>query len=123
MICISPKPRPGDWISLNLRQILHTLWQTWLHVHWQLSEEDPNKHACELEYMALTAFFWALSIALLLCSDLTSTFSSFYTYSAPKTWDMPPPSPTAVSDFPDVVPTHPFDILPHLAPEPFDLAR
>ena len=26
-----------------------------------------------------------------------------------------------VSDFPDTVPAHPFDILPRLAPEPFDL--
>jgi hypothetical protein len=34
---------------------------------------------------------------------------------------MPSPSPTVVSKFPDVVPTHPLDILPHVAPEPFSL--
>ena len=42
-------------------------------------------------------------------------------YSAPDTWDMPPPSPTIVSEFPNVVPAHPFNILPRLAPEPFSL--
>ena len=34
---------------------------------------------------------------------------------------MPPPSPTIVSEFPDVVPAHPLDILPCVAPEPFSL--
>jgi len=34
---------------------------------------------------------------------------------------MPPSSPTVVSEFPDVVPAHPLDILPRVAPEPFSL--
>jgi hypothetical protein len=57
-------------------------------------------------------------------SKPTLTFSptSSYTYSTPNTWDMPPPSPTIVSEFPDVVSAHPFNILPHIAPEPFILA-
>jgi hypothetical protein len=60
--------------------------------------------------------------AELLRSKSTHTFSSsLYTYSAPDTWDTPPPSPTVVSEFPDVVPAHPFDILPRVAPEPFSL--
>jgi len=56
-------------------------------------------------------------------SDSTPTFSSSssHTYSAPDTWDTSPPSPTVVSEFPDVVPAHPFDILPHVAPEPLSL--
>jgi hypothetical protein len=59
----------------------------------------------------------------MLHSDPTPTFSSSssHTYSAPDTWDTPPPSPTVVSEFPDVVPAHPLDILPHVAPEPFSL--
>jgi hypothetical protein len=39
------------------------------------------------------------------------------TYKTPDTWDCI----TMVSDFPDTVSTHPFDILPCLAPEPFSL--
>jgi hypothetical protein len=59
---------------------------------------------------------------MVLCSESTPTFSSStYTYSTPNTWDTPPPSPTVVSEFPNVVPTHPLDILPHIAPEPFCL--
>jgi len=64
---------------------------------------------------------------VVLHSDSTPTFSlmapSTYmpTYSMPDTWDMPPPSPTVVSDFPDTVPAHPFDNLPHLTPEPVSL--
>jgi len=56
-------------------------------------------------------------------SNPTPTFSSTssYTYSASETWDMPPSSPTVVSEFPDVVPAHPLDILPHVAPHPFSL--
>jgi len=59
----------------------------------------------------------------LLRSSPTPTFfsTSSYTYSAPNTWDTPPPSPTIVSEFPNVVPAHPLDILPHVAPEPFSL--
>jgi hypothetical protein len=58
----------------------------------------------------------------MLRSDCTPTFSSSsHTYSAPDTWDTPPPSPTLVSEFPDVVPAHPLDILPRVAPEPFSL--
>jgi len=34
---------------------------------------------------------------------------------------MPPPSPTVVSEFPNVVPAHPLDILPRVALEPFSL--
>jgi hypothetical protein len=61
-------------------------------------------------------------MAQLLHSESTSTFSSSsYTYSAPDTWDTPPPSPTVVSEFPDVVPAHPLDILPRVALEPFSL--
>ena len=54
--------------------------------------------------------------------ESTPSFSSSsYTYSTPDTWDTPPPSPTVVSEFPDVVPAHPLDILPRVAPEPFSL--
>jgi len=68
-------------------------------------------HICQLEDM--------------LHSDPTPTFSlssPSHTYSTPETWDMPPPSPTLVSEFPSIVPAHPFDILPCLAPEPVSLA-
>ena len=60
---------------------------------------------------------------LLLRSDPTPTLfsSSSFIYSAPDTWDTLPPSPTIVSEFPDVVSAHPLDILPHVAPEPFSL--
>ena len=60
---------------------------------------------------------------VVLCSDPTPTFSpsSSYTYFAPETWDIPPPSPTVVSKFLDIVPAHPFDILSHLASEPLNL--
>ena len=62
------------------------------------------------------------SFSSLLHSETTPTFSSSsHTYSASNTWDTPPSSPTIVSEFPNVVPAHPFDILPHLAPEPFSL--
>ena len=59
----------------------------------------------------------------MLRSDLSPTFSSSssYTYSTPDTWDTPPPSPTVVSEFPNVVPAYPLDILPQVAPEPFSL--
>jgi len=61
-------------------------------------------------------------IQMVLRSEGTPTFSSSsYTYSAPDTWDMPPPSPTVVSEFPNVVPAHPLDILPRVALEPFSL--
>jgi hypothetical protein len=60
--------------------------------------------------------------SLLLYSESILTFSSsFYTYSTPNIWDMPPPSPTVVSEFPNVVPAHPLDILSYVAPEPFSL--
>jgi len=39
----------------------------------------------------------------------------------PDTWDTPLPSPTLVSEFPDIIPAHPFKNLPHVAPEPFSL--
>jgi hypothetical protein len=63
-------------------------------------------------------------LSLLLHSEPSPTFSptSSYSYSAPNTWDMPPPSPTIVSEFPNVVPAHPLDILPCVAPKPFSLA-
>jgi hypothetical protein len=57
----------------------------------------------------------------MLHSDPTPTFShttlSTYTpsYKIPDTWDCI----TVVSDFPDTVPAHPFDILPRVAPKPF----
>ena len=59
----------------------------------------------------------------MLRSELAPTFSptSSYTYFAPDTWDTPPPSPTVVSEFPDVDPAHPFDLLPRVAPEPLSL--
>jgi hypothetical protein len=57
---------------------------------------------------------------IILCSD--STFSASYTYSTPKTWDTPPPSPTIISKFPDIIPPHLFDILLYLALEPFSLS-
>ena len=60
---------------------------------------------------------------VVLHSDPTPTYfsSSSHTYSAPDMWDMPLPSPTLVSEFPDIVPAHPFENLPHVAPEPFSL--
>jgi hypothetical protein len=57
--------------------------------------------------------FFTLS---LLCSDPTPTFShtapSVYTpsYETSDTWDCI----TVVSDFPNIVPAHPLDILPHV---------
>ena len=60
----------------------------------------------------------------MLQSDPTPTFShtapSTYmpSYEIPDTWDCI----TIVSNFPDTIPAHPFDILPCLAPEPFNLA-
>jgi hypothetical protein len=60
---------------------------------------------------------------VVLRSDPTPTFShtvpSIYTptYETPNTWDCI----TVVSDFPNVVPAHPLDILPHIAPEPVTL--
>jgi len=59
----------------------------------------------------------------MLCSDSTPTFShttlSIYipSYVTPDTWDCI----TVVSDFPNVVSTHPLDILPHVAPEPMTM--
>ena len=56
-------------------------------------------------------------------SDPTPTFSlsipstSTPTYKVLDTWDCL----TVVSDFPNVIPAHPFDNLPCLAPEPFSL--
>jgi len=56
----------------------------------------------------------------LLHSEPTPTFShtapSTYTpsYDTPNTWDCI----TVVSDFPDVIPAHPLDIFPRVAPEP-----
>jgi hypothetical protein len=61
-----------------------------------------------------------LLYSYMLCSDPTPTFSatalSTYTpsYEAPDTWNCI----TVVSEFPDTIPTHPLDILPHIAPEP-----
>jgi hypothetical protein len=58
----------------------------------------------------------------MLHSDCTPTFSSSsHTYSVSNTWDTPPPSPTIVSEFPNIVSAHPLDILPRVAPEPFSL--
>jgi len=60
---------------------------------------------------------------VVLCSDSTPTFShsalSVYTptYETPDTWDCL----TVVSNFPDIVPAHPLDTLPRIAPEPFSL--
>jgi hypothetical protein len=60
---------------------------------------------------------------VVLHSDSTPTFShtapSIYTptYETPDTWDCI----TIVSDFPDVVPAHPLNILPCVAPEPVTL--
>jgi hypothetical protein len=57
----------------------------------------------------------------LLHSEPTPTFShttpSTYTpsYKTPDTWDCI----TIVSDFLDIVPAHPLDILPRVTPEPF----
>jgi hypothetical protein len=61
---------------------------------------------------------------VVLFSEPTPTFShtslSIYTpsYKTPNTWDCI----TIISDFPDTIPAHPFDILPRLAPKPFELA-
>ena len=60
----------------------------------------------------------------MLCSNPTPTFShtspSVYTptYKTPESWDCI----TVISNLPNTVPTHPLDILPHHALEPFDLA-
>jgi hypothetical protein len=71
---------------------------------------------------SITPLMISPSPLLMLCSDCTPTFfSSSHTYSASDTWNIPPPSPTVVSEFPNVVPTHSFDILPHVAPKPFSL--
>jgi len=57
-------------------------------------------------------------------SDPTPTFShtapSVYTpsYKTPDTWDYI----TIVSDFPDIIPAHPLDILPRVAPEPLTMS-
>jgi hypothetical protein len=65
----------------------------------------------------------AFLVPPVLRSDPTPTFShsapSIYTptYETPDTWDCI----TMVSDFPDVVPAHPLDILPCVAPEPVTL--
>jgi hypothetical protein len=59
----------------------------------------------------------------MLHSDPTPTFShttlSTYTstYETPDTWDCI----TIVSNFPNIVPAHPLDILPCIAPEPVTL--
>jgi hypothetical protein len=81
-----------------------------------LSLRDPP-----LFFLCLTSLLMTSS-PLMLHSDSTPTFSSSsHTYSTPDTWDTPPPSPTVVSEFPDTVPAHPLNILPHVAPEPFSL--
>jgi len=60
---------------------------------------------------------------VVLRSEPTPTFShtapSTYTpsYETPDTWDCI----TIISDFPDTIPAHPLDILPHIAPEPITL--
>jgi hypothetical protein len=90
---------------------------------WNASQLEKAQHAKEATEMeAKKATEEALRTARMLRSESTPTFSSSsYTYSAPDTWDTPPPSPTVVSEFPDLVPTHPLDILPRVAPEPFSL--
>ena len=61
---------------------------------------------------------------MLLRSEPPPTFShtapSIYTlsYDTLDTWDCI----TVVSDFPDIVPAHPLDLLPRIAPEPVTLA-
>jgi len=75
------------------------------------------------ENFTVTGTLRRISTGTMLRSDLTPTFShtapSTYTpsYETTNTWDCI----TVISDFPDTVPAHPFDILPHLAPEPVDL--
>jgi hypothetical protein len=73
--------------------------------------------------LTFVKYLFLVNLWTMLCSDLTPTFSpsSSYTYSTPETWDTPPPSPTVVSEFPKVVPAHPFNIIPRLAPKPFSL--
>ena len=67
-------------------------------------------------------FLEAVNPEIILHSESTPTFSSLsYTYSTPDTWDMPPPSPTIVSKFLDVISAYPLDILPYVASEPFCL--
>jgi hypothetical protein len=74
-------------------------------------------------YMYVFTLHHDLTMHQVLHSDPTPSFSSTssYTYSTPETWDTPPPSPTVVSEFPDIVPAHPLDILPCVAPKPFSL--
>jgi hypothetical protein len=58
---------------------------------------------------------YVLTLPLLFSHSVPSTYTP--TYETPNTWDCI----TVVSDFPDVVPAHPLDILPHIAPEPVTL--
>jgi hypothetical protein len=75
-----------------------------------------------LELKPQTISIYSRLFPEMLHSESTPTFSSLsYTYSAPDTWDTPPPSPTIVSEFPDIILAHPFDILPRIAPEPLSL--
>ena len=67
-----------------------------------------------------------VSILSVLYSSSTPTFSLTssslsFIYSAPETWNTPLPSPTLVSEFSNIVPTHPLDNLLHLAPKPVSL--
>ena len=65
-----------------------------------------------------------VTTSFLLCSNTTPTFSytppSIYipSYEVSDTWDCL----TIISNFPDTIPTHPFDILPHLTSDPLNLA-
>jgi hypothetical protein len=73
-----------------------------------------------LDLPTFLAFSASQYQSIVLHSDPTPTFShtapSIYTptYETPDTWDCI----TVVSDFPDIIPAHPLDILPHVAPEP-----
>jgi len=75
-----------------------------------------------ISYAQLFPIFYTCG-RMVLRSDPTPTFShtapSIYTptYETPDTWDCI----TVVSDFPDVVPAHPLDILPRVASEPITL--
>jgi len=105
--------------TIQVEELLETTERTIVTTTQKLSLGQPSRP----QTLQTGLVFWqtrptsALSV---LRSDPTPTFSytapSIYTptYEAPNTWDCI----TMVSDFPDVVPAHPLDILPCVAPEP-----
>jgi hypothetical protein len=83
----------------------------------------PNEHLIKLASPEVDAKSYQYVLgALMLHSNTAPTFSSSssdYTplFDTPNTWDCI----IIVSSFPEVVPAHPLDILPHVKPEPLTL--